>query len=52
MTKAGGVTLVYQLDIASNEDATKVVNDTINALKDRVDPDGLLEIAIDRKSVV
>lgn len=46
---AGGVTLVYQLDIANNEDATRVVSDTINALKDRVDPDGLLEIAMVRQ---
>ncbi|MBY0114073.1 MAG: protein translocase subunit SecD [Phycisphaerales bacterium] len=46
---AGGVTLVYQLDIASNEDASKVVNDTISALKDRVDPDGLLEISMVRQ---
>lgn len=46
---AGGVTLVYQLDIGNNEDATQVVNDTINALKDRVDPDGLLEISMVRQ---
>lgn len=46
---AGGVTLVYQLDIGTNEDAGKVVSDTINALKDRVDPDGLLEISMVRQ---
>ena len=46
---AGGVTLVYQLDIGNNEDATRVVSDTIAALKDRVDPDGLLEISMVRQ---
>ncbi|MFO0861630.1 MAG: protein translocase subunit SecD [Phycisphaerales bacterium] len=43
---AGGVTLVYQVEIGPDEDAKKVVADTIDVLKQRVDPDGLLEIAM------
>ncbi len=43
---AGGVTLIYQLDIGQDEDAKKVVADTIDVLKRRVDPDGLLEISM------
>lgn len=46
---AGGVTLVYQLEIGQDEDAPKVVADTIEVLKRRVDPDGLLEIAMVRQ---
>ena len=42
----GGATLVYELTINPGEDASKVVSDTIDVLKDRVDPDGLFEISI------
>ncbi|MGH7242938.1 MAG: protein translocase subunit SecD [Phycisphaerales bacterium] len=43
---AGGVTLVYQVEIGPNEDAKRVVADTIEVLKQRVDPDGLMEISM------
>jgi len=43
---AGGVTLVYQVEIGPNEDAKRVVADTIEVLKNRVDPDGLMEISM------
>lgn len=45
----GGVTLVYQLEIGPTEDAAKVVSDTIEVLRNRVDPDGLLEISMVRQ---
>ena len=43
---AGGVTLIYQVEIGQDEDAKKVIGDTIKILKERVDPDGLLEISM------
>ncbi|MBX3378894.1 MAG: protein translocase subunit SecD [Phycisphaeraceae bacterium] len=43
---AGGVTLIYQVEIGQDEDAKKVVADTIEVLKNRVDPDGLMEISM------
>ncbi|MEM8756720.1 MAG: protein translocase subunit SecD [Planctomycetota bacterium] len=42
----GGFSLVYQLQIAADENAGEVMSRTITVLKDRVDPDGLLEISI------
>ncbi len=42
----GGFSLVYQLQIDSSEDASAVMSRTITVLKDRVDPQGLLEISI------
>ena len=42
----GGFSLVYQLQIDSSEDAAAVMGRTITVLKDRVDPQGLLEISI------
>ena len=42
----GGTTLVYQLEIDPGEDASQVVTNTIDVLKDRVDPNGLYEISI------
>lgn len=42
----GGATLVYELDIAPGEDAKAVVQRTIEVLKQRLDPNGLLEISI------
>lgn len=42
----GGATLVYELDIAPGEDAASVQNRTIEVLKQRLDPNGLLEISI------
>ena len=40
----GGVSLTYTVQIRPDEDPTKVLNDTIAVLKNRVDPDGLMEI--------
>ncbi|MEM1072194.1 MAG: protein translocase subunit SecD [Planctomycetota bacterium] len=42
----GGFSLIYQLQIDSQENAGEVMDRTITVLKDRVDPDGLLEISI------
>ncbi|MEO0631134.1 MAG: hypothetical protein AAFY46_10465, partial [Planctomycetota bacterium] len=42
----GGFSLVYQLQIDATEDASAVMSRTITVLKDRVDPQGLLEISI------
>ncbi len=42
----GGTTLVYQLEIEPGEDAKSVVTNTIEVLKERVDPNGLYEISI------
>jgi SecD/SecF fusion protein len=42
----GGFSLVYQLQIDSSENASEVMGRTITVLKDRVDPQGLLEISI------
>src|SRR3954463_6225176 len=42
----GGVSLVYSVSIASNENAEEVIGKTIEALKKRVDPDGLLEVSM------
>jgi len=37
---AGGTTLVYDVDIPDNANANEVINDTIDILKERVDPTG------------
>jgi len=42
----GGVSLVYSVQIAPNEDAKDVMTRTIGILKKRVDPDGLLEVSM------
>ena len=42
----GGFSLVYQLQVDNQQSASEVMGRTISVLKDRVDPDGLLEIAI------
>lgn len=43
---AGGVSLVYAVNIAPGENAQEVLNSTIDVLKRRVDPDGLMEITM------
>src|SRR5262245_61298289 len=43
---AGGVSLVYQVSIGPNEQAKDVIEKTIEVLKRRVDPDGLMEISM------
>ena len=42
----GGVSLTYSVQIDANEDAKQVMARTIDVLKRRVDPDGLLEISM------
>ncbi|MGP1272475.1 MAG: protein translocase subunit SecD [Phycisphaerales bacterium] len=42
----GGFSLVYQLQLDNQQNAGEVMTRTITVLKDRVDPDGLLEISI------
>ena len=43
---AGGVSLVYTVQLGDNEDAAVVMPKVTQALKDRVDPNGVLEIQI------
>ena len=42
----GGTTLIYQLEIEPGEDASRVVINTIEVLKERIDPNGLYDITI------
>ncbi|HYE61546.1 MAG TPA: protein translocase subunit SecD [Phycisphaerales bacterium] len=42
----GGVSLVYSVAMGPGEDPREVIPKTIEALKRRVDPDGLMEIAM------
>lgn len=42
----GGASLVYSVQIRSGEDAKAVLSETIDVLRKRVDPDGLLEISM------
>ncbi len=42
----GGVSLVYSVAIGLNEDPKEVIDKTIQALKERVDPDGVMEISM------
>lgn len=42
----GGVSLVYSVQIGPDEDARAVLANTIDVLKQRVDPDGILEISM------
>ncbi len=43
---AGGVSLVYSLQLSDSDDAAVVMAKVIEALKNRVDPNGVLEISI------
>src|SRR5882724_2255696 len=43
---AGGVSLVYSIQVAPGEVAKDVIEKTIEVLKRRVDPDGLMEISM------
>jgi SecD/SecF fusion protein len=43
---AGGMSLVYQVTIGPNENPKDVIEKTIEVLKRRVDPDGLMEISM------
>ncbi len=43
---AGGVSMVYSVRIDPNDDAKAVISRTIDNLKNRVDPDGLMEISM------
>lgn len=42
----GGVSLIYTVQIDSTENPTETMAKTIDALKKRVDPDGLLEVSM------
>ncbi len=43
---AGGVSLVYSVQISAGENADDVLSRTIDALKKRVNPDGLMDISM------
>lgn len=43
---AGGVSLVYQVTVGPGENPKDVIGKTIEVLKRRVDPDGLMEISM------
>lgn len=43
---AGGVSMVYGVDIAPTEDAKQVLDSTIKVLKERVDPEGVMDITM------
>lgn len=45
----GGVSLTYAVEVAPGEDAGRVIDNTIEVLKDRVDPQGLYEISFVRQ---
>ncbi len=42
---AGGVSLIYAVDVPQGADARQTITQTIDVLKDRVDPQGKLEIS-------
>ena len=46
---AGGVSLIYSVEVERGEDASQVIDSTIEVLKDRVDPNGLFEISFVRQ---
>src|SRR5258705_13328381 len=43
---AGGVNVVYQVDIRPDESASEVLDKVIQVVHERLDPKGLLEISI------
>ena len=43
----GGVSLIYHVNIPPDSDATSVLGQTINVLKDRVNPTGVLDISME-----
>ena len=43
---AGGVSMTYAVQIESNEDAKAILAKTIEVLKERVDPNGVMEISM------
>jgi len=42
---AGGVSLIYAVDVPAGADSSQTIQQTIDVLKDRVDPTGTLEIS-------
>lgn len=46
---AGGVSLVYQVELEAGENSEQVIDSVIEVLKERVDPDGLAEISFVRQ---
>ncbi|MFN5945107.1 MAG: hypothetical protein ACK46I_08500, partial [Phycisphaerae bacterium] len=43
---AGGVSMVYAVDIGPTEDSKQVLDSTIRVLKERVDPEGVMDITM------
>jgi SecD/SecF fusion protein len=43
---AGGISLVYNVQVGPGEDSTSVVGRVIDAVKERIDPKGVMEIAV------
>ena len=43
---AGGTSLIYTVQVGPTEDPRQVIPKVIEALKDRIDPQGVLEISI------
>jgi len=46
---AGGVSLIYAVDVPDGADSASTIQQTIDVLKDRVDPQGKLEISFVRQ---
>jgi len=42
---AGGVSLIYEVDLQPGDDSDEVIGNMIEVLKERVDPEGLFEIS-------
>ncbi len=42
---AGGVSLIYEVDLEPGDDSSEVIGNMIEVLKERVDPEGLFEIS-------
>ena len=43
---SGGVSLIYQVQIGPNEDARSILEETRRILKERIDPQGVMEISV------
>jgi SecD/SecF fusion protein len=44
----GGVSLTYSVQIRPGENAARIIEDTITVLKERVDPQGIMEVSMTR----
>jgi SecD/SecF fusion protein len=43
---AGGVSMIYAVQMSATDDRKEVLEKTIQVIKDRIDPNGLMEIAV------